>query len=318
MKIVRWAIAAVLTAALLYVASSNSRGRPEQITHTENGYTFDITTVPKGFEDGVARITVKIDGPLNDTLQTLIRYSKFDQDASTPRRKYEKKLLLPDSVAGVYYAEFSVGTRGDRFWYFFEIRDNVGGQRAMFLRPDGEPFVLKYVGEVPSWILTLHILLMFATVYFIVLGTIDAIELISRGSDPAPMTRAYLWAVVCTFVGGYPFGWAMNWYTFGTIWEGVPFGTDATDNKTQLLFVYLVFILLLGLARRRLYSPRALGIWGVTGLIVMLAIYLIPHSIQFTPGLTIAVCWSWIGFVALLYGLSWLRVLLPGRSGAKG
>ena len=58
-------------------------------------------------------------------------------------------------------------------------------------------------------------------------------------------------ATIAAFLGGYPVGFAMNWYAFGVLWEGVPFGTDATDNKTQLLFVYLLFLTLATLGSLR-------------------------------------------------------------------
>jgi ABC-type Fe3+-siderophore transport system permease subunit len=88
----------------------------------------------------------------------------------------------------------------------------------------------------------------------------------------------------------------------------VPFGHDATDNKTQLLFLYLLFATLAGagsLSRgrwgRNLWSAKTLGWLGMASFAVMLFIYLIPHSIQFTPAFTYAFCYSWIGLIALAY-----------------
>jgi hypothetical protein len=122
------------------------------------------------------------------------------------------------------------------------------------------------------------------------------------------MAVNFFLAALFAFLGGYPFGFAMNWYAFGTIWEGVPFGTDATDNKTQLLFVYFLFMVLISLGSltrgrigRDLFSPKALGWFGLSAFVLKLAIYLIPHSIQFSVGLTRGVCYSFIGLVVMLY-----------------
>ncbi|HPC11367.1 MAG TPA: hypothetical protein PK112_04625, partial [candidate division Zixibacteria bacterium] len=201
----------------------------------------------------------------------------------------------------------TAGLKGGRFLYYIEVRDKIGGQRAVFL-DGGRPFVMKYVGHVPTWLLLTHIALMFATVYFVVIGALHGARLTGGGTDVFPMARAYGIAALCAFLGGYPFGIPMNWFTFGTTWEGVPFGTDATDNKTQLLFVYLLLVVFAAfgsLTRRRVgrdaYPPRVLGWLGVLGFAVMLGIYLIPHSIQFSPALTRIVCWSFIGLAAAAY-----------------
>jgi ABC-type Fe3+-siderophore transport system permease subunit len=179
---------------------------------------------------------------------------------------------------------------------------------------DGAPFFLRYIGEVPMFILLSHILFIFATVFFVAMATVHAFRVIGCGEGLAPMAKYLFWAMVCCFMGGYPFGIPMNWYAFGGTWEGVPFGTDATDNKTQLLFVYLVFASLATLGSltggkigRDLFAPKTLGVIGVGSFAVMLFIYLVPHSIQFEPGFTYAFCYTWTGIVAALYVLGLLK-----------
>ena len=106
----------------------------------------------------------------------------------------------------------------------------------------------------------------------------------------------------------------MNWYAFGGGWEGVPFGTDATDNKTQLMFVYLLYAWLAGLGSffkgkkgRDFYSPKTYGLVGMGGLVVTFAIFAIPHSIQFSKALTYSVCYGFIGLVVLVYVIGYVR-----------
>ncbi len=322
MKFLHIVLAVVLSAGLLFIARTNSRGRPEHFITTNNGYTFEITTVPKAYETDLVRIKLGIRGDLDSTIRPEFRFGRFGQDAKTPLYKYDSRpLLLEDSASGLYYTEQKAGELGGKLWYYFEVRDKTGGLRATFTRPDGKPFVLKYVGHVPLWALICHIFFIFATVFFVAKGSLHAVDLLRGREDAGPTARAYMWAAVCAFIGGYPFGFPMNWYTFGTIWEGVPFGTDATDNKTQLLFVYLLFVMVSSLGTltrgrfgRNAFSKRMLGGWGVLGFFVMLGIYLIPHSIQFEPGLTKAVCWSWIGLVVLIYGAGLTYTLKHPRS----
>jgi ABC-type Fe3+-siderophore transport system permease subunit len=150
--------------------------------------------------------------------------------------------------------------------------------------------------------------MIFATVFCVVMAFFHAVSLIRGGTNVRAMAKWYFWSVVFAFFGCYPFGMAMNWYAFGAVWEGVPFGTDATDNKTQLLFVYLLFAWLVtmgsftkGRFGRDLFSPKTLGWIGAIGFAVVWFIYLVPHSIQFTAAFTYAFCYSWIGIILALY-----------------
>ena len=211
------------------------------------------------------------------------------------------------SADDCFYTEVTAGKKNDRFYYYYEVVDSTGAALATFTQPDGSPFMFRYIGEVPPVILTIHIVLIFASVFFISLGTVSSFSLVGGASDVKPLAKYMFLAALMAFLGGYPFGIPMNYYAFDGSWEGVPFGTDATDNKTQLLFVYLLFVTLAtwgsfrGRPGRDLYSPKALGWFGIGSFAVMLFIYLIPHSIQFSPALTYSFCYSWIGVVALLY-----------------
>ncbi len=319
MKILQVVIALVLAAGLLYLARINSEGRPEFVTHTENGFTFEMTTVPKVYENEEATIRVKITGDITPELRLFFRPSRYGQDENTPLRKYQTiPLQLEDSTAGIYSAQVTAGSIGKKLYYYFEIRDNVGGHRASFTQKNGKPFVLKYIGHVPLYVLVGHISLMALTVFFLVIGFVKAIPLLAGKGNAHAMVKFFLLSALSAFVGGYLIGFAMNHYAFGTIWEGVPFGTDATDNKTQLLFVYLLFITIAGFGSltngklgRDVFSQKTLGWLGVGAFILMLVIYLIPHSIQFSPALTYAVCYSFIGFFVLLYLVGWFRTRTP-------
>ncbi len=319
MAYVRILTAVLLTGLLLYTACSTRRGRPDFLTHTDNGYTFEMTTVPKGLEHAMATIQLKITGDMGQGARPMFRQSKFGQDETTPLHKYGSlPLLVEDSAAGLYYTNFSTLARGDRFYYYFEIRDGTGGLRATFTPEEGKPWIFKFIGEVPPYVLGPHVFLMFATVFCVVMAFMHSFKLLSGSTDAHLLARYIFLSVVVSFLGCYPWGVAMNHYAFDVVWEGVPFGTDATDNKTQLLFLYLVMVWLVSLGsltkgkRRDLYPPKVLGWFGVIAFVLLVLIYLIPHSIQFSAALTYSVCYSFIGIVALTY-----MVGLINRSGQK-
>jgi hypothetical protein len=309
-RITRILLALVFTLGLLYIARANSRGRPEQYDYSENGFQFTMISVPKITEHGSDTIRLSVDGPAESQYSVLYLSSEDKLALAgdiTPGLATPMKLISPDS--GIYAVEVTAGNRGGRSYYRFVVVDSTGNELAGFQDKDGESFFVKYIGIVPTWILVGHILFIFATVFFVAMTMIHAQPLIFGGQkDCYPMAVYAFWAVVLCFIGCYPFGFAMNWYAFNGLWEGVPFGTDATDNKTQLLFVYLLFLMLIsfgsltrGKIGRDLFGVRTLGRYGIGSLVVLLAIYLIPHSIQFSAGLTYAVCYSFIGLFALVY-----------------
>lgn len=313
-SILRVAIALFLTVAMLFIASRASRGKPEFVKSTENGYTFEMTTVPKHLEMDRARINVKITGPLSWEVRPVIRFARSGQDILTNLAGYTPHpLIMADSTTGRYFAELSTGERGKRLQYYMQVVDQKNNVRASFMAPDGKPFVLKFIGDVPKPVLIGHIFFIFATVFCVAMAALYAISVIKGAASPMVMLRYLFWSCVFTIIGGYPFGFAMNWYAFAGIWEGVPFGTDATDNKTQLLLVYLLFATAIGLGTlfrgkygRDVFSHRTIGWFGLGSFAVMLFIYLIPHSIQFSPSLTYTFCYSFIGFWALVYLTGWV------------
>lgn len=318
MTIVRLGIAFVITVAMLYVARTNSRGQTEHLTHEDGGYSFDINTVPKINEFESGRVTVRVEGPL-DGIIVVFRTSQSRNLPADQVEDFESVIMqpVPDS-AGMFFTEVTAGEKNGRFYYYFEVLDSVGMTVATFKTADGSTFFLRYIGVVPIAVLFAHIFFIFATVFAVAMATVHAFRVISSGEGLVPMAKWLFWAMVLCFLGGYPFGIPMNWYAFGGTWEGVPFGTDATDNKTQLLFVYLVFASLAtwgsfrGGRGRDLFAPKTLGVVGLGSFAVMLLTYLIPHSTQFDPTFTYAFCYTWTAIVAALYLLGRLRTKTAG------
>ena len=314
MKLLRVVVAVAITLAMLYVARTNSRGHPESITGTDGDFTFAMTTVPKVSEFQAGRVTVQVSGPMEGR-RVSFRTSQPGSLGPDRMSDFDAVEMIPTpDKPGEYYLDVTAGQRGGRFYYYFEVVDSYDSKVAGFTDVDGSPFHLRYIGEVPGPILLGHILFIFATVFCIVQATIHAVGVVSGGDNLRPMARYLFWAALFCFLGGYPLGILMNYYAFDGLWEGVPFGTDATDNKTQLLLVYLLFAALSTLGSfsrgrfgRDLFAPTTLGWAGLGAFAVMLFIYLIPHSIQFSARFTYAFCYTWIAVVAALYVLGLLH-----------
>ena len=79
--------------------------------------------------------------------------------------------------------------------------------------------------------------------------------------------------IIFLLIGGFILGPVVQKFSFGQFWTGWPLGEDLTDNK--VLFA-LVAYLVAWFLRKRSY-----GKWLAIGAaLVMMAVYLIPHSMN--------------------------------------
>jgi hypothetical protein len=62
-------------------------------------------------------------------------------------------------------------------------------------------------------------------------------------------------------------------FAFGAYWTGWPFGHDLTDNKTLVALLIWIVALIVQLRNKK---GRA---WVIAAAIILLAVYLIPHSV---------------------------------------
>jgi hypothetical protein len=65
----------------------------------------------------------------------------------------------------------------------------------------------------------------------------------------------------------------MQYYAFDTWWTGWPVGTDLTDNKTAVAFIVWI------IAAIALYKAKNPRRWVLGAAIVLIVVYLIPHSV---------------------------------------
>ena len=146
----------------------------------------------------------------------------------------------------------------------------VAGKLQYYISVDGkaypseEPLLIRFRNDVPASILVPHILFMFASMLFAVYTFLLVVT-----HKPY---KKWLWITVGTlFVGGFVLGPLVQHVAFGPWWAGYPYGTDLTDNKTLLSFLF--FLLALATLKWKINK------W-IVGLAVlfMIAIFSIPHS----------------------------------------
>lgn len=135
-----------------------------------------------------------------------------------------------------------------------------------------EPVIIRFKGHVPSWIVLLHVLFIFTAM---LLSTRAGMEAFTRGKN----LRVYAWLTIITLtIGGLIFGPIMQKYAFGAYWTGWPFQGidnfgDLTDNKTMFAFIFWVIAVIM------LVRNRENRLWAKLAAIVLVLVYLIPHSV---------------------------------------
>ena len=320
----RYIGAIVITLVLLSLARSLSVTHPKDIHFSADGLTIKHTTVKKIIEGEATHIPITIQNPQATPLLVTLNWTASAENVGDIS-KYDSMAMVPlsETSANTFCASLPKMSRGSTVHYFIKVEDTSGKQLALIPPANERPIKLKYMDKVPPYIVIPHVFLMFIAVYFATLAFFDSIKAIGTGDRLKQMGRNFKWATVAVFLGGYPFGWAMNWFAFGSIWEGIPFGWDFTDNKTQIVLLYLIFlnVSMLGtLYENRFgksnYSDKALGWFGLIGYLMVLAIYLIPHSIQFSIPVTAIFSYGLTAIIISLYiiGLIGKKRWIKGNS----
>jgi hypothetical protein len=153
--------------------------------------------------------------------------------------------------------------------YFVTVASPGGTVRI----PSGEPLLMRFKGHVPLWILLPHVLVMF----FAMLIGVRAALAAAFGRREA---RGAAWAALLGItLGGMILGPIVQKHAFGAYWTGWPFGGDLTDNKTAAMWIVWIVAVVV-LQRRPNPGDRRARVCVVLAALVMLAAYVIPHSLR--------------------------------------
>jgi hypothetical protein len=141
----------------------------------------------------------------------------------------------------------------------------ISQKEKVFLRDDF--IIMRYRGEVPMLIVLLHVIIIFLAFLY---STRTGFEAVYKG------VKTYRFAfvtLVTLFLSGLIFGPIMQKYAFDAYWTGWPFGHDLTDNKTLVAFIFWA------IAFYRLSKGRKNFKWAIIAAVVLLIVFLIPHSV---------------------------------------
>jgi hypothetical protein len=130
-----------------------------------------------------------------------------------------------------------------------------------------DPIIIRFKGHVPALFLIPHIILMFLAMLYSNRTAVEAL-------DATGQAKKYMYITIVLFsMGGLILGPIVQKFAFGSYWEGIPLGWDLTDNKTLIAMLGWIWA---WIQNRKGKTNRG---WIIFASILMLAIYLVPHSV---------------------------------------
>lgn len=249
-KILLWIIAAIITIAAAVFQRLTGPTYPLRGNINLNEQTISFKLV-RSIEIG-SNASIKI--PYVENTDAFIAYKRYKTDDTLTVVRMQKKdneyfVVLPDLPPAGKYA--------------YSAYYQIDGEKHYLNKSD---VIVRYKGAVPSWVLFFHVLFMFMAM--VISNYTGLLSVFNK----AFVHRWAIVTIVFLFIGGLVFGPIVQKYAFNEYWAGFPFGYDLTDNKVLLSFIVWIIALT---AYLRTNNSK----WYLMASIVMLIIYLIPHSL---------------------------------------
>ncbi len=247
-----WVLAVVLMASLAVYQRITGPTYPIKGSVKISGkeVEYNLPRSHGGDSDAPVELKVKEDG-VHGSIKYK-RYKSYDEWSTEPLKKEGNMLTfdLPNQppAGKIIYEVF--------------LRD---GNKKVNLSEG--PVIIRFKGEVPKYFLYPHIFFMFLAMCF---SMRTGFEVLFGGNKVWLLT---LLTTILLFIGGIILGPVIQLYAFGELWAGWPLGHDLTDNKTIVAFIMWIAALLV------IRKKPEKKIWALTASVVLLAVYLIPHSV---------------------------------------
>ncbi len=250
-KILFWVLAVVITLTAAIYQRMTGPSYPKTFRVTINSQEIK-GELPRSGNTGI-NAPIELKNVPNGAYATLF-YRRFPSNDGYTPEPFER---AGSNLVAYLPSELPAG----KLAYFLQIGQ---GFNIVSIYMD-QPVIIRYKGEVPSYILIPHILFMFFAMLLSSLAGIFALGKVSS-------YKFWSWlAITFLFLGGLIFGPIVQQYAFGEAWTGFPFGYDLTDNKTLIAFLAWVIALLFNWKKER---PSLI----VGAAVVLLVIFSIPHS----------------------------------------
>ena len=268
-KFLLWSFAFIITIAAAIYQRHTGPTYPKELIVTLNDSQYRLKLIRSLALD--ERPEVKL-GITDTTVKAKLFFKRFRSDEEYQSADFNYRVYPVDSYImnkvfkmteeKGFFAEVPQQPEAGKIQYYFLITDSKGEQT--FFRDS--PIVIRFKGGVPAFILLPHILCMFLAMLFSTLAGLMAII-------KFPLYKKYsIWTLILLIIGGMILGPIVQYYAFGDLWTGIPFGWDLTDNKTLITLVFWILAVVMNLKKER-------PLYTVLAAIVLLMVYSIPHSL---------------------------------------
>ena len=282
MKFWKIGLAFLFTILLLTFTRKTTAVRSVHEMVAGHGVLIEHDTVPKQVGDEIPLISARVEGA--SQVRLVYKIGKEGEYQSV-------EMSAEPGKENVFTATIPHHPKSTIAWYFLEAvgPGDEGGIKVVLPEKNSgrvKPVRLKFEGEVPAYIIIPHIVSIFAAIFFATLTLFSAIELKRGKTTLKESVRLCAATLLLLFVGFFPFGWAMNYFAFGVLWEAFPFGRDVTDNKSQIMFLFWLFTLFMVKGTlwgkggtKNLVSGRSYSTLVIVSFVATLLILAIPHSL---------------------------------------
>ena len=154
----------------------------------------------------------------------------------------------------------------------YTVSGSIDGKAFNIPEKAEDKIVLRYKDPVSNFILVPHVLMMILAIVFGVRAGLSALF------DDGSMRKWTVFAFTAMTLGGMVFGPFVQKSAFGEYWTGFPYGGDFTDNKMLIMWLaWALALAIIGFKRKKkeFVSRSTVSLAAV----VMIVVYLIPHSL---------------------------------------
>lgn len=255
-KFILWSLAFVITISAALYQRMTGPTHPKRINITINQSTQELKLVRSLSLDQDSEVRLNINDPSVKAKLFFKRY-KSEEEYQVMEFRYKE-----DPEHGGLVADVPQQPVAGKLQYYIEITDATGSRT--YLKEN--PVILRFKGSVPAFILIPHILLMFIAMLFSTLAGLMAII-------KYPLYKKYaFWTLILIIAGGMILGPIVQFFAFGDLWTGVPFGWDLTDNKTLIGLIFWIFAVIMN---RKSEKP----VYTIIAAVMLLIVFSIPHSL---------------------------------------
>ncbi|MBK7627494.1 MAG: hypothetical protein IPJ16_09935 [Bacteroidales bacterium] len=255
-KAILWSLAIIITCSAAVYQKMTGPTYPKRMEVSLDGIVYKLKLVRSLSHDERSEVKLNVNNP---SIKAKLYFKRFKSDEEYQAADF---IYRADTGKECLFAEVPQQPAAGKLQYYFEITDSKGTNT--FFKE--EPIVIRFKGGVPAFILIPHILFMFIAMLFSTLAGLMAVT-------KFPQYKIYsIWTLALFIAGGMILGPIVQYYAFGELWTGIPFGWDLTDNKT---LIALLFWILAVYMNRKEEKP----LYVALAAFVLLLIFSIPHSL---------------------------------------